>query len=116
VDLVVQLDAARLPFAACLGDRLERLVPLDKGVRAEAEFAQQRERLGLRLAHESLARTDAVHPYGQRPRGGDRGILLAERAGGGVSWVGRDLLLRPCEALVELAKAGERHVHLPTDL
>ena len=43
----------------------------------------------MRRELEALARADAVDPDRERPRGGDRRVLLAQRAGGGVARVRR---------------------------
>ena len=116
VDLVVELDAPRLPFAARSGDRIERLVPLGERIRAEAELAQRLQRLPVRLAREPFGRADSVHPHGQRARCGDRGVLLPKGPGSSVPRVRRHLLLRSGEPLVQLPEAGERHVDLAAHL
>ena len=59
---------------------------------------------------------EAVHPDRERARGGDRRVLLAERAGGGVARVRRELLAQFRDALVQLAEAGDRHVDLAAHL
>ena len=78
VDLVVELDPLRLPEAADLGHRFDRLVPLREGVRAEAMLAQPLERLPVRVELDSLGGSEAVHPDRERPGGGDRRVLLAQ--------------------------------------
>ena len=59
-----------------------------------------------------LVRPDAVSPERQRPRGGDARVLLPQRARGGVARVRCRLLPLVDKSLVQLAKTGERHVHL----
>ena len=72
VDLVVELDAPLLPFAAGRGDRLDRVVTLRVGVRAEAVLAQPLQRLPVTARGKALALTETVDPDRQRPLGGDR--------------------------------------------
>ena len=55
VDLVVELDPARLPRPAGLGDLLDRLQPLSERIRAEAALAEPLERLPVRRGRDALA-------------------------------------------------------------
>ena len=116
VDLVVELDPALLPRDARGGDVLDRLEPLGVRVRAEAALAQPLEHPELRLELDPLSLAGAVDPGRERPVGGDRRVLLAQRAGRGVARVRRELLARPGETLVQLAEAGERQVDLAAHL
>ena len=63
-------------------------------VRAEAVLSQPGEHLPLRAELEALACSDAVDPDRKRTVGRDRGVLLPQRAGGGVARVRRELLAR----------------------
>ena len=117
VDLVVELDPALLPRDAGGGDVLDRLEPLGVGVRAEAALgAATRASPNCVSNSTPSAVAGAVDPGGERPVGGDRRVLLAERAGGGVARVRRELLARPGQPLVQLAEAGERQVDLAAHL
>ena len=116
VDLVVELDPPRFPLAAGLEDRLDRLVPLGERVGAETALAKPVERLPMSLGGETLVVAHPVNPDRERPVGRDRGIELAQRAGGGVSRVRSRAFPLGGEALVELAKPGKRHVDLAADL
>ena len=70
----------------------------------------------MRRELETLRRADAVDPDRERPGGGDRRVLLAERARGGVARVRRDLLAQLRDPLVQLAEARERQVDLAAHL
>ena len=48
----------------------------------------------------------------QRPFGGDRRIELAQRARGGVAWIGEDLVALLRLTFVQSRKGLVRHVHL----
>src|SRR5436309_14894492 len=102
VDLVVELEAAGLPVAAGLRDFLDRVEPLRERVRAKAVLPQPLQRLPLRLEVEAVRDPDPVDPYRQRARRGDRGVLLAERARGGVARVRGELLPALGDPLVQL--------------
>src|SRR5207244_933599 len=85
-------------------------------VRAEAALAQPLEHLELRGELDAFAMAGAVDPGRERPVRRDRGILLAEAAGGGVARVRRELLARPGKTLVQLAEAGDRQADLAAHL
>ena len=73
---------------------------------------QPREHLGLALELEPLAGARAVDPDCERTVGGDRRVLLPQRAGGGVARVRRELLARPGKPFVQHTEAGDRQIHL----
>ena len=116
VDLVVELQPALLPLDAGGGDLVDRLEPLGVRVGAQAVLAQPLEHLELRLELDAFATAGSVDPDRERPVGGDRGVLLAEAARRRVARIRRELLVRPGEALVQLAEARDRQVHLAADL
>src|SRR5436190_161627 len=78
--------------------------------------AQPLEHPELRLELDAFAVAGSVDPDRERAVGGDRGVLLAEAPGSSVARIRRELLVRPREALVQLAEAGERQVDLAADL
>jgi hypothetical protein len=49
VDLVVELEALRLPHVADLGRRVDRLVPLGERARTEAALPEPLQRLPMRF-------------------------------------------------------------------
>ena len=87
VDLVVELDALRLPLRALARDRLERLVALRVRVHAEAALAQPLERLPVGGELDPVAPAGAVDPDGQVALGRDLRVELAQRPGGRVARV-----------------------------
>jgi hypothetical protein len=66
VDLVVELDALRLPDAADLGDGCDRLVPFGERVRAEAVLAEPLECLPVCVDPERVRIAEPVHPDRER--------------------------------------------------
>ena len=117
VDLVVELDPPLLPGDARGGDVLDRLEPLGVRVRAEAARARATRASPNCVSKSTPSRcAGAVDPGRERAVGGDRRVLLAQRAGGGVARVRRELLVRPGEPLVQLAEARERQVDLAAHL
>src|SRR3954451_15827151 len=85
-------------------------------VRAEAVLAQPLQRLPVTGRREALAVTETVDPDRERPRGGDRRVLLAQRSRRSVAWVRSRLLALRDQALVELVEAAEREIHLAAHL
>ena len=65
---------------------------------------------------EPLERPDAVAPDRQRARGGQLGVELADRAGGGVARVGEGRLARLGALLVERGEGRQRQVDLAAHL
>ena len=61
------------------------------------------------------ARTDAVHVHAQRARGGNRRVLLAQRACRGVTRVREGVLAGGNHGLVELLKIGGGDEHFAAD-
>ena len=61
------------------------------------------------------ARTDAVHVHAQRARGGNRRVLLAQRACRGVTRVREGVLASGNHRLVELLKIGGGDEHFTAD-
>src|SRR6185437_10712168 len=116
VDLVVELDAALLPFPAGCGNGLDRVVMLRVGVRPEAVLAQPLQCLPVTGRGKALALTEPVDPDRERPRSCDRRVLLAQRSGRSVARVRSRLLALRDQPLVELVEAAEREVHLASNL
>ena len=116
VDLVVELRPAVLPHATALGDLLHRFETLGERVDREAVTAQPVQRLPVRSELHTVVRADSIRPERQRTVRSDRRILLAQRAGSGIARVRCGLLPLSDEPLVQLAEAGERHVHLAANL
>src|SRR5205085_12483440 len=80
VDLVVELGAPHLPFAACGRDVLDRLEALRIGIRAEAALPEPAQRLRVRgQVVDPLAVPGSVHPDRKGTLGRDRRVLLAQR-------------------------------------
>ena len=116
VDLVVELDAALLPFPASRRDGLDRVVMLRVGVRAEAVLAQPLQCLPVPGRRKALALAQTVDPDRERPRSRDRRVLLAQGSRRSVAWVRSRLLALRDQPLVELVEAAEREVHLAAHL
>src|SRR5207244_10813260 len=84
-----------------------RLPPLR--VRPDAELAQPREQLGLRRDVEAR---DRVREEVQVALGGRRRIVLADRARGGVAWIGEERLASLGALLVRVRERLCGQVHL----
>ena len=112
VDLVVELPAAALPDAAAISDLVDRLEAFCERVDRKPVFPQPLQGFPMGSELRALVRPDAVSPERQRPRGGDARVLLPQRARGGVARVRCRLLPLVGKSFVQLAKTGERHVHL----
>jgi hypothetical protein len=78
VDLVTEVGAPRLPRDAGLRDLLDRLEPLDVGIRPEPALPQPRERLRLGRELVPVEDPDPVDEDRQRPLRRDRGVQLPE--------------------------------------
>ena len=116
VDLVVERLAPLLPPPAALDDLVRRVVLLDLAVDLEPVFAQPLELLGVAGELDPLVAADPVAPDRERPRGGDPGVELADRAGGRVAGVGERRLAGRGALLVELGERAAREVDLAADL
>jgi hypothetical protein len=116
VDLEVEPVAALLPGPAGRHDLVDGVVQLDLAVDPEAVGAQPVERLPVGVELDSVHGADAVAPHRQRPRGGELGIQLADRAGGRVARVGVRRLAGLRALLVEPHERGQREVDLPAHL
>jgi hypothetical protein len=116
VDLEVELAAALLPGQA-LGDDL--VLAVEQGnvvVDAQAVVLQPHQRVVVAGEADALGDADAVAPHRQRALGGELGIELADRAGGGVTRVHERRQALLGAALVERGEVAERHVDLAADL
>ena len=101
VDLVLDVVAV---LAVVLDELLHRLETLDDlGPVAGRQAPGRQGGVGLRLCPglEARACPDAVADHAQRTGGGDLGVLLAQRAGGGVAGVGEHRLAGVDHRLVE---------------
>ena len=112
VDLVRDVVPVFLPVDAVLVDLIERLDAFAVRVRPESDAAEHLEGLPMRREAHALDVTDAVTHEAQCPLGRDAGVLLPERAGGRVAWVGERLADLLPQALVELLEVGRGHVNL----
>ena len=85
------------------------------GAHGQAPGGEQIVGLVLRGNIQAGARTDAVHVHAQRARGGNRRILLAQRACRGVTRVREGVLTCGNHGLVELLKISGRDEHFAAD-
>jgi hypothetical protein len=116
VDLEVQVLAALLPGMAGLHHGSEVAMQLDVAVDLESARAEPFERLEVRRQIEALARPDPVAPDRQRPRGGQLGVELPDRAGRRVAWVRKRVLARPGTLLVQAREVRQWKVDLAPHL
>ena len=58
----------------------------------------------------------AIGEEAQRPLGGDGGIELAERARGGIAWIGEQPLAGLRLRIVQALEVGAAHIDLASDL
>ncbi len=96
-----------------LGDTAHHLVVMGDG---QAEFGQPAVCRGLCLDVKTLVGTEPVDGHGQRTPGRDPGILLPQRAGGGVARIGERLLARRDQGGVELGERRRGEENLAPDL
>ncbi len=90
VDLVADVVAALDQPPVVVGDLGDGLDALRQIVDPEAPLAERPQRPPLRL-QPRIAGQDVVDVDVERPRGGDAGVELAQRAGGGVARIGEGL-------------------------
>ncbi len=116
VDVVVQ-PGAPVGELVVEGEHLA-LVAAEPGERIDREPERlepvEERAVGIAQGLGELARR--IGEEAQRPRGGDSGIELAQRAGGGVAWIGEDLGVRPALTRVEGGEVGPAHVDLAAHL
>ena len=116
VDLEVEPVAPLLPGAAGRDHLVDAVVDLHVPVHLEAVLPQPLERLAVGLERDPLERPHAVAPDRQRPRRGELGVELADRAGGGVARVGEGRLARLGALLVQPGESRQRQVDLAAHL
>ena len=117
VDLEVEPVAPLLPGPAGGHHLVDGVVHLDVAVDAEAvrRAATRATRSGCRTRRPSSA-PDPVAPHRERPRRGELGVELADRAGRGVARVGEGRLSGLGALLVQLGERGQRQVDLAAHL
>ena len=119
VDLVGEVVAVLLPVAAVVVHLLEGVE--DRAARGSpgspASPATPASRRGSAKVGPALDLGELVGPEAQAPAGGDRRVLLAQRAGRGVAGVGVDAAARPPPGRsLSASKAASGHVHLAPHL
>ncbi len=103
---------ARLLDRAIMGEHRLEIVAADEQVRDRNPKAlDPLHCLMLRIAERLGKLAPAVGKNAQRPRGGDRRVLLAQRPRGGIAGVGEDLAASRLLSLVQSLEVSLRHVH-----
>ena len=116
VDLEVEPVAPLLPALAGSHHLLDRVVHLHVAVHPETVLAHPVEPLVVGLELEPVDLADAVAPHRQRPRGGQRGVELANRTGRRVARVHEGRLAGRGPLLVQAGERRQRQVDLAAHL
>ena len=115
VDFVHQGVALLAVLINEVEDRLSVIGDFAVGAHGQTPGGEQVVSLVLSGNVQAGARTDAVHVHAQRARGGNRRILLAQRACRGVTRVRKGVLTCGNHGLVELLKISGRDEHFAAD-
>ncbi len=81
----------------------------------KSPFPQRRQHLPMRRRFHALHVENVVDEQVERSLRGDLGIELAQRTGGGISWIGKRLLPGLEQPLVQLLEGRDPHNHLASD-
>src|SRR5215468_3928184 len=113
IDVVVEPGAALLDLAMEGDQLLDRVAELCQRIGGKAAALEPVDHAGLRCLRHRAHLAPGIGEEAERARGGDRRILLAQRAGGGISGIGKDGVASRLLALVERQKRLLGHVDLP---
>src|SRR5207249_6595565 len=112
VGIVAEPVAVALELLAARDDRGEVHAPLGPGVRLDAGRAQRFEDVPVGGEAERVGATQVIDEDVQGPAGGDRRVLLAYRAGGGITRVRERRRAGLLEGAIEPGELLPRHEHL----
>ena len=98
VDVVVELGAALLDVAVEGEQFLDRMADLGERIGLEAASFEPFDHAGLGVGRHLAHLAPGIGEEAERARGGDRRVLLAQRAGGGIARIGEDLARPPPSA------------------
>ena len=115
VDLEIERLTALLPPLAALDDGVDAGMVGGVGVDLEAALGQPGDLLDVGGGIEVAAGAEPVAPDREGAFGGQGGIELADRAGGGVAGIGEGRLAGRGAALVQRFEVGDRQVDLAAD-
>ncbi len=112
VDVVIELGALFLDLAMKCDQLLDRMTDFRQRIGLEAAALEPADHAGLGVLRHVSHLPPGVGEEAERPRGGDRGILLAQRACRRVARVGKDGAALGLLPLVEREKGLLGHVDL----
>ena len=116
VGVVAERVAVALELRAGRDDRVEIRAALGAGVGLEAGLAQRLEDVPVGGEAERVGAAQVIEEDVERPARGDRRVLLAHGAGGGVARVGEGRLAGFLQGAVELGELRARHEDLAAHL
>ena len=94
VDVVVERRALRLDLAVKFQQRLERAAQFGQRVGLKAASLEPFDHAGLRIRRHVAHLAPGIGEKAERARRGDRGVVLAQRAGRGIARIGKELACR----------------------
>ena len=116
VDVVIERAALELDLPVELKQRVERVAHSHQRVGAKAAAPEPFHHAGLGVRRHRAHLAPAIGEEPERARRGDRGILLAQRAGGRVARIGEHLPAGRGLAPVEIEECRLRHVDFAAHL
>ena len=116
VDVVVERGALRLDLAVKIQQRLDRAAHLGQRIGLEAATLEPLDHARLRVGRHGAHLAPGISEKAERPRGGDRGVELTQRTGGGVARIDIKLLAGFRLALVEREEGRLGHVDFAAHL
>src|ERR1035437_5469320 len=116
VDVVIELGAGLLDLAVEGEQVLDRMADLGERIGLEAATGEPFDHAGLRVGRHLAHLPPRISKEAERTRGGDARVLLAQRAGGRITRIGEDLLVRRLLPFVEFEEIGLGYVDLAAHL
>ena len=116
VDVVVEIGAGLLDFAVESDELLDRMADLGERIGLEAAAGEPFDHAALAVGRQLAHLAPGISEETERARGGDGGVLLAQRAGGRIARVGKDGVAGRLLPLVELEEIGLGHIDLAAHL
>src|SRR6185437_8313344 len=104
IDVVIEAAALQLDLTMKFYERLDRAADLGQRIGLEPARRKPFDHAGLGFGRHRAHFAPGVGKKAERPRSGNRRILLAQRAGGGVARIGESLAAALGLPLVEQQK------------
>ena len=116
VDVVRQIGPRRLDGAVMRRQCVHGCAPHQQGRNWQAPSGDAPNHIKLRLRWNSARRAPAMREEPQRARCRYAGILLPQRTGGGVSWIGKELVAIGCLRGIKRREVSFGHVNFAPHL